>query len=481
MENMRVRSILSKMCSLTRAELKKLLPAKLKAPVTDPIRYPNALLTALPKGESYSLLGWIAEELLRLNVEVINMDALIVATKKWYPEITELAIGKIVGSKTTQPFLDHIISTRQKLDSVAIGSLRFEETVCIGQVEGHPDARTDTQIFEVKMTGMLQENWQDFLYQVFAYAALTPNTVTDIYLVLPMQELVWHHDVRNWTGRKAYADLLNTTVSTLLSNGISDAVWGQALRETCHIGCHIRKEKSLVDTVRRLGDYSKPYQIFLCGPQNSKLHISDDELAQTAGAVLETGAKIYVHSQYIINLCQPPNLNEGFHTKLLIKNLQYAVVAGFKGVVVHVGKSTDKPLAEAIENMRQNLLLAMDHATPECPILLETPAGQGTETLCGYREFVEFALKFADPRLRVCVDTCHVFACGASRGPLPYLERLTTYNRNLLKLVHYNDSASPYGSCLDRHAFMGTGHIGVDTMTKIATLCHKHSVPMVIE
>jgi len=328
---------------------------------------------------------------------------------------------------------------------------------------------------------MLVENWQDFLYQVFAYAALTPSSVSDIYLVLPMQELVWHYDVSGWAERQAYCDLLNKAVKAIMENGANDAIWGHQLRETCHIGSHIRKEKSLVHTVLGLGDYSKPYQIFLAGPQNSKMNISDSELEQTAAAVLATGAKIYVHSQYLINLCQHSTANNGFHTGLLIKNLKYAVKAGFKGVVVHVGKSTDKPLAEAIENMRQNLLIAMEHATIDCPILLETPAGQGTETLCRYTEFIEFVLKIGDQRLRVCVDTCHVFACGASKGPYQYLDRLTTYNRQLLRLVHYNDSACIMGSCMDRHAFMGTGHIGVETMTNIALLCDKFKVPMLIE
>lgn len=478
---MRVRSILKAMSSLTRAELKKLLPNKLKAPVTDPIRYPNALLTAFPKDQSYSLLGWVAEELLRLDYTAVNMDNLIVAVKKWYPEITDAGINKIRVSKTTEPFLNHIIETRKKVDLVAKGSLRFDEEVSSGLVQGHPDGRTDTQIFEVKMTGMLQENWQDFLFQVFAYAALTPDSVTDIYLVLPMQQLVWHHDVSRWSGRHAFCALLNSTVSTMLTNGAHDAVWGSQLRETCHIGSHIRKEKSLVDTVLKLGDYSKPYQIFLSGPQNSKMNIGDEELAATAAAVLTTGAQIYVHSQYLINLCQPVSVNDGFHTGLLIKNLQYAVACGFKGVVVHVGKYTDKPLDQAISNMRENLLLAMVHATVDCPILLETPAGQGTETLTGYTEFVEFVLKIGDPRVRVCVDTCHVFACAASGGPVQYLDRITTYNRKLLKLVHYNDSACEKGSCMDRHAFMGTGFIGVETMTNIAELCHKFAVPMLIE
>jgi deoxyribonuclease-4 len=466
------------MSSLTRAGLKKLLPPKLKAPVTDPIRYPNALLSVFPKEECYALLGWVAEELLRTNSDEINLETVIKAARKYYPALTQEAEQKIRVSKTTQPFIDHVVETRKKIEKVVKGTLRFDEAVQQGSIEGHPDARTDTQIYEVKMTGQLAENWQHFLYQVFAYAALAPEA-NDIYLVLPMQELLWHYDVTKWSDRQKYADLLKEASTKLQNDGANDQLVGAVARETYCIGCHISKLKSLEQTVRSLPDYSKPYQIFLGSSQSSKLTISDEELAKSATAVQETGAKIYVHSQYIINLCSEPGKSDDYHTQLLIKNLQYANAAGFKGVVVHVGKSTDKPVPEALANMRQNLLTAMEHATPECPILLETPAGQGSETLTTYTEFVEFVLLFKDPRLRICVDTCHVFACGYQ--PIDYLKRITKYNKKLLKLVHYNDSATPCGSCLDRHAFMGTGHVGIDQMLEMAKLCHANQLPMVIE
>jgi len=461
-----------------RAELKKLLPSKLKAPTTDPIRYPNAILSVFPKKECYALLGWVAEELLRTPSAEITLETVIQASKKWYPELTDEAAQKIRVSKTTQPFIDHIVATRKKMEEIVKGPLRYDEAVSQGSIEGHPDGRTETQIFEVKMTGQLLENWQNFLYQVFAYAALAPET-TELYLVLPMQELLWHYDVTNWTDRQKYADLLQKASTKLQTDGANDLLNGAIVREKYDIGFHAPKQKSLVETVRMFQDYKKSYQIFLGSSQSSKLSISDEELAATAVAVQETGAKIYVHSQYIINLCSKPGTNDDYHTALLIKNLQYANAVGFKGVVVHVGKSTDKPLPEALDYMRQNLRLAMEHATPECPILLETPAGQGSETLTTYTEFVEFVLMFKDPRLRVCVDTCHVFACGYQ--PIDYVKRLTKYNRKLLKLIHYNDSATPCGSCLDRHAFMGTGHVGMEQMINIAEHCHAHKLPMVIE
>jgi deoxyribonuclease-4 len=80
--------------------------------------------------------------------------------------------------------------------------------------------------------------------------------------------------------------------------------------------------------------------------------------------------------------------------------------------------------------------------------------------------------------LRVCLDTCHVFACG--HKPLEYIESLLK-TPGLVKLIHYNDSATPCGSCVDRHAYMGTGHIRMDGMKAIAELCGKHDLPMVIE
>jgi deoxyribonuclease-4 len=110
---------------------------------------------------------------------------------------------------------------------------------------------------------------------------------------------------------------------------------------------------------------------------------------------------------------------------------------------------------------------------------LETPAGQGTEMLTVYDDFVRFVQSFASPRLRICVDTCHVFATG--QNPLDYIQKIHDTDASLLQLVHFNDSAEACGSCLDRHAFVGTGKIGITTMTTIAEYCSERHIPMVVE
>lgn len=468
----RVRQILSNLNSVERQELKKLLPPKLKVPEEpDGVRYPAALLSQLAvaeKGEEYGNLGYIAEDLLALPPADITMERLCTVAQKRCPSLTPELWAKVVKSKTTEPFLEHVRQTRMKMRLAAgLAAFRHEETVGNELLEGHPDYRTDTRIFEVKMTGQLKKNWNDFLFQVFAYAALAPE-VTDVYLVLPLQEILWHYDVRSWTAKAEYRAYLEAAINKKKTN-IAEA---QELVCSCGIGCHMHKHKSLALTVFGLPP-DRPSQIFLAGPQSSKLEIADEELA-AAGSI---ASNFFVHSPYIINLCTKASAeNEAYHTRLLIKNLQYGVIAGAKGVVVHVGKSTTQPLEEALETMRSNLLEAMEHATPTCPVILETPAGQGSEVLCDADTFIAFVRTIYDPRLRICVDTCHVFACG--HDPMDYIKKVPD---GFLKLIHFNDSAAASGSRLDRHAFVGEGHIGLFRMTEIAHYAVARAIPMLVE
>jgi len=300
--------------------------------------------------------------------------------------------------------------------------------------------------------------------------------VTDLYLVLPLQKEVVHYDIRKWEHRTKFRDFLSNWSTNEQTVGVDNSLMATLLIHSCGIGRHMHKEKSLADTVRSIADHSKPYQIFLSGPQNSNMSLKDADLAQANQLVQQTGQRIYVHSQYIINLSN--NDKDGWATKLLSKNLDGAKAAGFKGVVVHVGKSTNQPKADAIEKMRANLKEALEHGSVGCPLLLETPAGQGTELLTGREEFLDFVESFNDPRLRVCIDTCHVYAAG--HDPLAYIQEAVK-RPNLVKLIHYNDSLEPCGACKDRHAFVGTGHIGFETMQQIAQVCLHHKLPMVIE
>ena len=480
MSHVRVRAILSSMDASARANLKKLLPKKLTVPDVETAKYPSALLAIFPKEESYSLLGYVAEEMLRLPVAEITLDSLHVSITKWYPAYNPVMRAKIVKSKTIEPFLVQIRTTRTAMDAVLRGTLLFDAAVQYGTVEGHPDALTATQIFEVKLTGLLKKNWVDFLFQVFAYGALYP-AATDLYLVLPLQGKVWHAPLGAWKTREAYRDALNALSTGMVEPAAAKSpIPGQMLQLTHSIGNHVHKGKSVAATITSLAPArARPFQMFLSGPQSTKLVMKDEDIAAGCAAQSASAVRLYVHSAYVINLCHEPGTKEDYGVTCLIRNLQYSSAMGLRGVVVHVGKSTTMDLGVAEANMRANLLRALEHATDECPILLETPAGQGSEMLTTYETFTAFVRSFASTRLRVCVDTCHVFAAG--QNPFTYIQQMYAADPALLKLVHFNDSATPCGSCLDRHAFIGTGAIGLAAMTEIADFCRDRLIPMLVE
>jgi len=485
MATLRVRSILSNLNVEQKTSLKKLLPPKLSVPDVTTHKYPSALLSVFPDDEvgKYAYLGILTEQLLRFPSAEITLELLLEVLRGMVSDLTEVQEAKLRKSVTTQPFLDCVVATRQELEKVLRtgdqeGELKVEEEVVSGSVAGHPDLWNKTQVFEIKTTGMLKENWTSFLFQVFAYGALMPS-VKDLYLVLPLQKHVWQFSLGAWTKRAAYREFLCSWSTTAQTDRVASQLAAAKLCLDHSIGSHIGKAKTIRDTVASVALSPAPYQIFLSGPQNSNIKADDKDLASARALIESTGARIFVHSQYLINLSNKET-PDAWHEKLLMKNLEVCRAFGGKGVVVHVGKSVKLSKEEAMAQMRSAIGRVLESAHEDCPLLLETPAGQGTELLTDQTEFLDFVESFGTPKLRVCLDTCHVFAAG--HDPKAYLEACLA-RPGLLKLVHYNDSLGICGSCVDRHAHIATGegHIGFPKMAEIAAICSSHSIPMVIE
>ncbi len=481
----RVRKIINYLNTDTHSALKKLLPAGVLKDQTikdiPNVRYPTGILGCLPKGESYSTLGRIAEDMLHFAAKDITLANLLTVCATHYPGLTDVDKTKITKSITTGHFIERLVATRQQLEADFVGVPVFEPTVGRQHVQGHPDIKTPTQVYEVKLTGQVQENWTEFCFQAFAYAALDP-AVTAVNIVLPLQNLVWSYDVgAGWPKREEYFALFERLAVELQTVAADNsAVADRIISEHC-IGRHISKASGpFLKSIQHIKDGSVPYQLFLSSNMSSRVTIKEEEIEPVAAHIRATGARIFIHAPYIINLCAPEGDDDDYHTNCLIQITRIAARMGLAGVVVHVGKTTTRDPAVAMANMKANLLrAAAAAATPTCPILLETPAGQGTETLTGFQEFFEFVAGLADPRVRTCVDTCHIFACG--HNPVSYLNCAVANWPGLVGLVHYNDSLVECGAKIDRHAFMGMGKIGIKAMESIAKICSDARIPAVIE
>src|SRR5207237_6544418 len=70
-----------------------------------------------------------------------------------------------------------------------------------------------------------------------------------------------------------------------------------------------------------------------------------------------------------------------------------------------------------------------------------------------------------DPRIRVCLDSCHLFATGYDiRTPTGVDATVEQFAGSVglerLGSLHLNDSQAPLGSNRDRHANIGQGQLG---------------------
>ena len=101
-----------------------------------------------------------------------------------------------------------------------------------------------------------------------------------------------------------------------------------------------------------------------------------------------------------------------------------------------------------------------------CPLHLENTAGAGG-TLGRSIDELEALLAAAggDPRLGVCLDSCHLFASGYDiRTPAGMAALVAQLSAKLglerVGSLHLNDSQTPLGSNRDRHADIGEGELG---------------------
>ena len=120
-------------------------------------------------------------------------------------------------------------------------------------------------------------------------------------------------------------------------------------------------------------------------------------------------------------------------------------------------------------------------------IALEITAGQGS---CIGHRFEHIAHIMDNvrerERLRVCLDTAHLFAAGydissesAVRKTFREFDRVI--GRDRLVAIHVNDSKTPCGSRIDRHEHIGKGRIGLDVFRFIMRSPRFRKIPKVLE
>ena len=253
-----------------------------------------------------------------------------------------------------------------------------------------------------------------------------------------------------------------------------------------NIGSHIPKGKNIITTLTNyVKDYpGAPCQMFLRNNRTGKCSDkTSDEIIEASQVILNSNLKYFTHAAYIINLCTNQHGDDGYWAqKILNEDLVMTSALGGSGVIVHTGARKELPLDEALNIMENMVREALQYATEKCPLLLETPCGEGSEVTTTLEELGDFFMRFTEEertKLGICCDSCHIFVAGYD--PLTYMKQWLEKYPIHIRLVHFNDSKGPCGCHKDRHQAAGLGHIGLERMVAIAKWCEENDIPMVVE
>lgn len=256
------------------------------------------------------------------------------------------------------------------------------------------------------------------------------------------------------------------------------------------LGSHVGmsgKEMLLGSVKEALSYGANTFMVYTGAPQNTRRKdIKELNIEAAKAAMQENGISTFVvHAPYIINLANTVNPDT---FKLAVEFLALEITrtdaCGSPVLVLHpgshVGAGAEIGIKKIIEGLNEVITKDMN-----CTIALETMAGKGSEL---GRSFEELAAIYEgvkqNDKLRVCIDTCHLNDAGYDivhnlDGVLSEFDRILGLNQ--IAAIHINDSKNPLGAGKDRHANIGDGTIGFETLKTIVHLPEFVSVPKILE
>ncbi|EKD52699.1 MAG: hypothetical protein ACD_61C00271G0006, partial [uncultured bacterium] len=123
--------------------------------------------------------------------------------------------------------------------------------------------------------------------------------------------------------------------------------------------------------------------------------------------------------------------------------------------------------------------------TQDCDLILENTAGQNGK-IGSLPELAHLLKKVNDPRLKICLDTAHLFAAGVDLRSLSAIKELVQELKDLklldrLVCLHLNDCTSELNSHRDLHANIGEGKIGLEGLKLFINRKELIHLPLILE
>ena len=254
-----------------------------------------------------------------------------------------------------------------------------------------------------------------------------------------------------------------------------------------YIGCHLSSAKGFENMGKEALDIgANTFQFFTRNPRGGKAKAIDEKDVKAFLDMADRNGfgKLIAHAPYTLNPCSASDKVRAFAYEVMsddMKRMEY-VPGNYYNFHPgsHVGQGTEKGI-QLITKLLNDIITPWQSTT----ILLETMAGKGSEIGGSFGELAAIidGVELKD-KIGVCMDTCHVSDAGYDivnnlDGVLDEFDSIVGLEK--LHAVHINDSMNPCGARKDRHAKIGEGHLGAETIARVIRHPKLKNLPCILE
>ena len=253
------------------------------------------------------------------------------------------------------------------------------------------------------------------------------------------------------------------------------------------IGCHLSSSAGYLamgKDARKID--ANTFAFFTRNPRGGSAKAIDEaDVARFLEFAEDNGiSQLVAHSPYTLNPCSAKPELRDFAKRTMaddLARLEYTPGNFYNfHPGAHTGQGDETGLIQCAEML--NEILPLSKTTT---VLIETMAGKGSEIGKTFEQIAKIISMVEDTsKIGVCLDTCHVWDGGYDivndlDGVLTQFDK--TIRMENLRAVHLNDSLNPCCAHKDRHAKIGEGYIGKESICRVINHEALHSLPFILE
>jgi deoxyribonuclease-4 len=236
-----------------------------------------------------------------------------------------------------------------------------------------------------------------------------------------------------------------------------------------HVGAHVSSSGGIHTAIdRAVAIGADSVQVFTQSPRAWRPTNHDPATFEQFRAKREAAGidGVLCHALYLCNFAAPDDVIYEKSVAALRNTVEVACAIEADAVVVHVGSHLGAGFDVGLERVVPALEQVLEVCSDTTWLLMENSAGAGGTIGRSIEELATIYERLdRHPRLGICLDSCHLYVSGTDvTDPAALDACLDEVDRGIglerLRALHVNDSATPLGSNLDRHANIGEGLLG---------------------